>query len=243
VLSILSSVNDVAFRLGFLSTAELEETTPAPWVTQAELYTWADEAVKRLAYEAGMFVVVDSSVQVIPFSGVLNLPLTHVFTLLAAYLTNGGGTVGSGEAWGTLPWGTVPWGGGTLYVAAGPLVYGLLRLTSVRDLYALDGTWPVTTGTPKRASLDAGSVGTITLYPIPTAAGVLFQVCQEYPTVSQVQPLISLPTVLQDYLTYYMLWGAREKESEMRQPEMADHYKQRTALYEQLIQGYWGPGM
>src|SRR5579863_271537 len=37
----------------------------------------------------------------------------------------------------------------------------LLRLTAVRDLWALDATWNATTGAPVRASMDAGSVGTI----------------------------------------------------------------------------------
>jgi len=240
-LDLQNSVNDIWFRLGFLSLAEMEETEPAPWVTVTELFDWMDEGAKRLAYEVGLFVVFDASVAIVPNNGVCALPATHVFTLLAATLAFTGGSDGTGLT-GTFAWGTAPWGAGA-GAAAAVLTYGLLRLTSVRDLYSLDGNWPTTVGTPGRASLDASAVGSITLYPIPLVAGTLFQICQEYPpTVASGTSTIAVPTVLQDYFSLAALAGARDKESEERDGPMADHYKQRMDLYEQVMQHLWGGG-
>ena len=99
-----------------------------------------------------------------------------------------------------------------------------LRITPVRELGAIDSTWPITSGPSTRASFDAGSVGTITLYPNPTVGGTLAQVCEEYPaTVSVSASTIALPTVLQDFFAYACLAGARGKESDGMQIEMGEH--------------------
>lgn len=119
----------------------------------------------------------------------------------------------------------------------------LLRITAVRDLWALDATWETTTGNPVRASMDAGAVGTVTLYPEPIANATLGQICQEFPpAVAQGSSTLPLPTVLQDYFGYSMLAAARGKESEAAMPEMASHFAERCRLYEQLIEHLWGPG-
>jgi hypothetical protein len=200
-----NSVNDVWYRLGFLSLADM--TTGTPWVTQTELFDWADEAAKRLAYECQLFATYDTSMTVVAGTSVYNLPATHVFTLLAAV-------------------------GGRL-----------LRMTSVRDLWALDATWPATTGSPLRCSLDAGSVGTITIYPTPVDGGTLAQVSQEFPPALAVgASQLAVPTVLQDYVSYACLAGARGKESENADQALSQHFKQRMDLYEQVIQHLWGPG-
>ena len=203
-LDAVNSALDVLYRLGFRNTLDITSTS---WVTPAELFAFADEAAKRLAYQCGLFLTYDTSITVTPGTAVWALPATHVFTLAA-------------------------WLGAQA-----------LRLTTVRELAALDGNWPTTTGATNRASLDAGSVGTITLYPIPGSGGTLAQVCQEYPAqIVAGASVILLPTVLQDYFSYAMLAGARGKESDMWMPEMAEHYKQRLALYDQVIEHLWGPG-
>lgn len=118
------------------------------------------------------------------------------------------------------------------------------RITSVRDLFALDATWSTTTGnSPTRVSFDAGGPQTATLYPVPVAGGTLGVVGQEYPSQIQVGAThLSLQAVLQDYFTYAMLAGALGKESEHAVPEMAAHYRQRMALYEQVVSHLWGAG-
>lgn len=118
-----------------------------------------------------------------------------------------------------------------------------LRLTPVRELSALDATWPATSGPAARASLDAGSVGTITLYPNPTAGGTLNQIAEEYPsTIALGSSTVQLPPVLADWMSYEILAGARRKESDAYQPEMADHFDQRADTYRQIIQHLYGIG-
>jgi hypothetical protein len=91
--------------------------------------------------------------------------------------------------------------------------------------------------------MDAGSVGTVTLYPNPLTGGTVTQVCQEFPAAIVLgASAVLLPTVLGDYFTYAMLAGARGKESEAAMPEMAGHFEQRMKLYEQVIEHLWGPG-
>jgi hypothetical protein len=111
----------------------------------------------------------------------------------------------------------------------------------VRDLWAFDSVWSVTTAArPVRCSLEAGAVGTITLYPNPTDPGTVAQICQEYPpTLTAAAPGLAVPSILQDYFTYVMLAGARGKESDYRMGDMAQHYQQRCQMYEQVISSYW----
>jgi hypothetical protein len=205
VLDAALSLTDAIYRLGFMSA---QEVTSVSWVTAAELYQWADEAAKELAYAAGVFLTYDVSITTAEGEGSYALPATHVFTV-AAWL-------------GSRP----------------------LRITAVRDLWALDATWPTTAGNATRCSFDAGGVGTVTLYPNPVSGGdTLGQVCQELQaTLAAGSSTIALPTVLQDYFTYAMLAGARGKESEAAMPEMAAHYAERLKLYERVIEHLWGPG-
>ncbi len=204
---------DTAFRLGFTGVGEIGVSS---WVTTAELYQFADDAAKKLAYRSALFIQNDTSVTTLgsQATGQLALQDNHIYTLAASFVD---GITGSVTA---------------------------LRLTTVRDLWALDGHWSVTTAdVPNRCSLDAGSVGTINLYPNPNHAGTVSQICQEYPaTLASGASTISAPTVLQDYFTYAELAGARGKESDFRQGDMADHYSQRMAMYEAIVDQYWGPG-
>ena len=205
VYDVQISLNDVVYRLGFASMADF--TQAGSWVTGDELFEWADEAIKHLAYTASVFVTFDNSVSVSAGNSLYVLPSNHVFTLAA-------------------------WLGGAN-----------LRITRQADLYALDADWPAVSGPPTRCSLDAGRVGTLTLYPNPTAGGTLSQVTQEFPaaTVASGATTVPLPLIFQDYLSYAMLRGARMKESDSRDLAMADHYDQRLKLYEQLFEHLYGP--
>lgn len=118
----------------------------------------------------------------------------------------------------------------------------LLRPTTVGQLFALDGNWPTTTGDSKRISMDAGSVGTATLYPNPIQNGTLNQICQEFQAVASGSSTLTISPVLQDMLTYALLAGARGKESDSRMAEMADHFQKRVDMYAQICDHLWGPG-
>lgn len=199
------SVADILYRLGFQGGADIALT--GTWVTVAELYQWADEAAKAIAYESGIFVTLDATITAVAATAVYNLPATHVFSL-AVWLA------------------TVP-----------------LRLTAVRDLRALDATWTATSGLSTRCSFDAGSVGTITLYPNPTVGGAITQLAEELPAdIAIGSSTVQLPTVLLDYFSYKMLAGARGKESDAAMPEMEAHFLERCALYEKIIEHLYGTG-
>ncbi len=118
-----------------------------------------------------------------------------------------------------------------------------LRPSTVRDLVALDSTWPTTTGIVARYSMDAGPVGTITLYRIPTASSAILAVIfhQFPPEINTGSTTIAIASPIADYFQFGMLAEARRKQSEGAMPEMADHFDQRVAMYEQIIQKYWGP--
>lgn len=201
---VAGSVTDAIYRLGFQSAADL---AASGWIGVDELYAFADDAAKKLAYETGVFVTYDDSITAAAETAVYLLQTSNVFTL---YVWLNG----------------VP-----------------LRITRVAELEALDGNWPATVGPTTRCAFDAGSAGTISLYPSPSAGGALQQVCQEYPgTVALGSSLIDMPSVAQDYFTYAMLAGGRGKESEAAMPEMAAHYGERLKMYEQVFEHLWGPG-
>lgn len=194
---------DAVYRLGFQGYSDLSGADS--WVTPSELFGFADDAAKRLSYQAGVFVTADNSVTISGGLAAYSLPAKHIFTVAA-------------------------------WLGAAPL-----RITPVRDLWALDGAWPETTGPAARCSFDAGSIGTVTLYPIPSVGGALLQVCQVMPDeITAGATVVALPTCMQSYFTYAMLAGARGKESEAAMPEMAEHFRQMAGLYEAVAAHLWG---
>ncbi len=214
-LDIANSVADVIYRLGFADHTALAASN---WISDAQLYQFADDAMRKLAAEKVLFV---------SWNGEAGTPITlanataqytlqsgHVFTIMATAITSGG-------------------------------VASNLRITQVKELWALDGLWPTTAGPPKRVSLDAGPVGTITIYPVAAVAdGTLNQIMQGQPsTVQSGTSTVQLPTVLQDYFTYAALAGARGKESDNSMGEMAEFFKGMMGLYEQVMSHLWGPAV
>jgi hypothetical protein len=211
----VDALNSLNDAIYRLGFQSLADCAANGYVTPPELYQFADDAAKHLSYQVGIFTGLDTSMPVTAGVGVYSLPADHVFTLLAWVAPQAG--VGSIQ---------------------------LLRATPVGNLFALDNTWATTAGESKRYSLDAGSVGTITLYPVPITSGTLEQICQQFPgtVAAGASQLAAMPSVLQDYLTYAMLAGGRGKESDSALPEMAAHFGQRLNLYDQLIEHLWGPG-
>ena len=145
-------------------------------------------------------------------------------------------TVSSGTAGYSLP-------ASNVFSLGAWLVANNLRFSTVRELQALDATWPATSGPSTRASLDAGSVGTITLYPNPTVGGTLAVLAEEYPaTINLASSTVSLPTVFQDWASYAMMEGAKRKESDGRSEEMAQHFQGRVDLYLTIANYLYGEG-
>jgi hypothetical protein len=209
-MDVANAVADVWIRLGFTGSAD---AGIGGWVSVAQLYQYADEAAKKIAYKSGVFLELDTSITVTAATAVYEEPATHIYTLAAALAMTGV---------------TAP---------------QILRPAAVRELWALDATWSTTAGNATRFSMDAGSVGTITLYPNPLQGGTLNQIIEEYPaTVALGASTLGVATVLQDYFSYSMLATARGKESDSRQAEMADHYAQRCQMYEAIIEHLFGAG-
>jgi len=121
----------------------------------------------------------------------------------------------------------------------------LLRAASAEELEALDSEWTVTqcvTGEPSsRYALDAGPLGTITLYPQPADADTLSTIDQVSPaTVTYLQTLIPAPPPVSDYCFYFALMRARGKESPNAMPEIAAHAADRVKHLEQVLAIFGG---
>jgi hypothetical protein len=118
-----------------------------------------------------------------------------------------------------------------------------LRPSTARELMALDGTWPMTSGTPTRYSMDAGAPGTYVLYPFPVSAIAMLAVFLSYPAqIAQGSSVLAAPLPLQDWIGIAMVAEARRKESEAAMPEVAEHLDEVAALYEKAMLRYWGTG-
>lgn len=183
----------------------------APWLTATELQQWSDRAAQNLAVHTGVFLTFDTSVPITPGIAQYALPTGHTYTVMAAL----------GQA------------------------NRVLRITPAVELWALDSNWqaascdPVAVPNPSRCSLDAGALGTATLYPVPVSNDTLAQVLQQVPAQTVTLPL---PQVLQSYFSDSMVLGARRKESDHRLPEIADHLEQRLKLMDAILIHLYGSG-
>ncbi len=120
-----------------------------------------------------------------------------------------------------------------------------MRPASVSELLALDSYWAGagcgTQQVPSRYSLDAGELGTITLYPYPGAVNTVSLVDQILPPeITTGQTTSPINGLISDYFLYFGLARARGKESPNAMPEVADAAAQMVQLYEQIITSYWG---
>jgi hypothetical protein len=189
-------------RLGATSWADLD------WLTEAEVFSYFDEAAKRLAQECGIFVIRDTSDN----------------------LANGTSQYATPAGWLS-----------TIHVSAGST---RLRPASASELLALDATYTATTGTPARYSMDAGPLGTVTIYPTPTRYAALCQVCHVFPQpdITQSAPTAPISSPISDYFLYFALWRARGRQSESSMPEIASHAEARCKQFEEMFNGYYGDG-
>ena len=80
MIDIAACLNDIVYRLGFAGLGDLNAANS--WVGQPALYQWAEDAVKRLAREVGLFVVYDT-MPVTAGVPIYILPASHIFTFAA----------------------------------------------------------------------------------------------------------------------------------------------------------------
>ena len=181
--------------------------TSLDWITESELYTYFEEAAKKLS-EAGIFVDRDASQ-----------------------------TLAAGQA-------QYPTPAGWISTVHASIDGTRLRPTSSPELEALDSSWQTEQGPADRYSMDAGPLGTITLFPVPSSVQqgeTLAQIYHRFPAdISATQTTAPVPASVADYFAYFALQRVRGKESEGAMPEMAAHFAERVKLYEQVIAQYWG---
>lgn len=124
---------------------------------------------------------------------------------------------------------------------------GVLRPSSVVEIEALDTNYQTTQGNPNRYSMDAGPLGTVTLYPAPTttnAGETLEQVYHRFPVdLATTQTLAPVSAPIADYFLYFALARARGRQSEAAMPEMASHFQERCQMWEAVFSHYWGGAM
>jgi hypothetical protein len=120
-----------------------------------------------------------------------------------------------------------------------------LRPTSAAELLAYDSLWPETLCSPgvlpSRYSMDAGPLGTVTLYPVQSSSAELETISHVTPAaVSTTQTTVPIPGVVADYFLYFALARARGKESPYAMPEVVSAAQSMISLYEQVFTTYWG---
>lgn len=212
---VANCLNDLWHRLGFLSQADLNAST---WLTAADLYQFADDAVSDLVHTTGLFKTFDSSVAIVNGTGSVPMPAGHVFTVFA--------------------W--IDYGGGVIQILRLTNVEQLFALDAG---WTGQASMPVRLSFDA-GDLGVGGLGTATLYPSATSAGTLCQVIQQTPPAVQAgSSVLPVSPILADYFTYAMLAGALARESDHAKPEVAAHAEQRMALYEKAMGQYYGPGM
>lgn len=129
----------------------------------------------------------------------------------------------------------------TIQVDLGGLV---LRPRTVRELEALDASWPSTGGTSVAFLEDTQGLSQITLYPIcddtsaPQTLGIVLHFLPA--TISASNGLLSAPTVVREYFTFRAIAAARGKQSKAAMPDVADWFGGLADYMEQAMGELWG---
>lgn len=205
---VVDCIADVWFRLGFSSAADMAVSNR--WVTIAELYQFADEAVKGLARTTALFLGYDVTIAVVAGTASYALPARHVFTE-GAWLIYSGGAIQLLRLTGT----------GQLFAldATWSVKTGLPTRLS---LDAQDVDTCILYPSPVSNSTLAQ---VLEIYP---------------PDVADGASVLPVSAVLQDAVSYAMLAGALSKESDSARPEVAAHCKERMLMYAAIAAKLWG---
>lgn len=122
----------------------------------------------------------------------------------------------------------------------------VLRARTVRELEALDATWPATVGAPVAFAQDVQGTTEIVIYPACNSEsagetiGLVLHVLP--PTLTASTALIGTPICIREYFTFRALGGARGKQSKAEMPEVSAWFGQLGDWMEQIMQAQWGAG-
>jgi hypothetical protein len=184
----------------------------ASWLTPTDIYSYFDEAAKRLAERCGIFVERDTSIVLTPGIGQYNLVARSLSTLHVSISGARLRPVSAAELDALDPL----WPDAVAPAGEQPTRYSL----DVGPLGTIT-TYP-------RPGLAGAIVATINhVYPLP---------------VVQDSTVIPIPAPVADYFLYFALMRARSKQSEQEMPEAVALAEARLTLYEQVLRGYYGVG-
>lgn len=206
---------------GLLWTLHAGSRADLVFWTEADLIQWMDEALKRLARIACVFVGRDASITSRNGQATYTLPDRHISTLHVSY--------SSVNANATTP----------------------LRPASTMELEALDDSYQTTAVTngevPKRWYEDLQGATIVGLAPVPDTDDDPIPIIYEgYPDTldaGRQNTLVAAPPPVKGYLAMCVLAECYGRESEIESPDIAAHCRGRVAMYEQIFQSYYGEGM
>jgi len=203
-----NSLNDLYFRLGFLNVGDMARDDR--WVTLAELYQFADDAVKNLARTSSLFLNYDASINVAIAGATYPLPAGWVWTE---------------SAW-------------LVYADQPVVLLRLSTVGQLFALDAQWSATTGNPSRLSLDAAGVGN-GVLYPVPIAVAVlNEILGVCPG--AVTGVSSALPLSPVLQDYFTDACLAGARGKASDSQMPEVAAHMAERLKLYASVVDSLFG---
>lgn len=119
-----------------------------------------------------------------------------------------------------------------------------IRPACTMELEARDEDYLTTEGTPDAWYEDLLGSGVIGLAPVPDAVYTMTEIYSGWqPQLDKLQPLVAGPPPLKAYLTMCLLAECYGKEGEMEMPDVAAHCRGRVAMYEEMMQAYYGAAL
>jgi hypothetical protein len=203
---------------GLLWTLHAGSRADLVFWTEGDLIQWMDEALKRLARVACVFVGRDESLVSISEQATYTLPDRHIATLHVSYTDL------------------------AAHAAPAPL-----RPSGTMELEALDEDYQTTRGIPQRWYEDLQGATTIGLAPVPDADDdpipIIYVGYPDTLDAGRQNTLVAAPPPIKGYLAMCVLAEAYGRESEIESPDIAAHCRGRMAMYEQIFTAYYGAGM
>lgn len=183
--------------------------------TEGDLIQFMDEALKRLARIACVFVGRDASIVTVTSRATYTLPDRHISTLHVSHTSHDA----------SLP--LRP--SGTLEMEALDTAYQTTEGTPERWYEDLQGA----------TTIGLAPVPDTDDEPIP----IIYEGWPAELDAGRQNTLVSAPPPIKGYLAMCVLASCYGRESEIESPDIAAHCRGRMQLYEEALRGYYGSGM
>lgn len=199
-----------AIQNNLIPTLHADSLVNTTAAAQADLYRSFNQALRKLA-KLGLFAKADAALTIAAGVPTVSLPTRHIQTLYAAVRQ-------SAEPWEPID-----------------------RVTRAQ-LEALDSDWATTTSSiPARYVEELEGHSTMRVHETPdTNTDLTLLYLERLADVSVGSPTFTAPAVVEDYLYYWALRDARQKNTDEAMPDVARFADERLALLEQAFAEYWG---